>query len=154
MRPLARSADLLTESMGDELLVYDERTDVVSALNRTAAIVWCGCDGLHTIAELVELLGEEIGDLADEDLVMLTLDSLDEQELFESGYRRREPDDASFSRRRFIRHAGVMGTATALLPVVASMVAPTPAAAATEGPTGPTGPTGSPGPTGPTGLSG
>jgi hypothetical protein len=50
---------------------------VVSALNRTAAIVWRSCDGQNTIAELVELLGEEIGDLADEDLVMLTLDSLD-----------------------------------------------------------------------------
>jgi Coenzyme PQQ synthesis protein D (PqqD) len=128
--------------MGDELLVYDERADVVSALNRTAAIVWRSCDGLHTIAELVDVLGEEIGDLADEDLVMLTLDSLDEQGLFESGYRRREPDEASFSRRRFIRQAGVVGTASALLPVVASVVAPTPAAAATIGPSGPTGPTG------------
>jgi hypothetical protein len=128
-RPLARTADLLTEEVDDELIVYDERHDLACRLNRTAALVWRGCDGEHTVADLIEVLAEEVGELADEDLVMVTLDHLAEQALIESGYEVRDANASRLSRRRFIRRVGAVGAAAMALPLVQSIVAPTPAAA-------------------------
>jgi hypothetical protein len=132
-RPLVRTSDLLTEELDGELLVYDEQRDVACRLNRTAALVWRSSDGQRTLADLVEVLREEVGELADEDLVMVTLDHLEEHGLIESGYTRRDPNAARLSRRRFIRRVGVVGTAALALPVVQSIVAPTPAAAQSGG---------------------
>lgn len=154
IRPLARTAQLLTEPIDDELVVYDERRAVAFRLNHTAASVWRNCDGEHSVSELAQLLEVEVEELVDEELVLVALDDLDEHGLLESGYVRRDPQGATLSRRRFIRRAGVVGTATLALPVVQGIVVPAPAAALSPGPTGPTGPTGATGPTGPTGPTG
>jgi Coenzyme PQQ synthesis protein D (PqqD) len=129
IRPYANHEGILVEEVDDEVLVYDERTQLARRLNRTAAIVWQHCDGEHDIPGLIEVLREEVGDLADEDLVMITLDQLHEQGLLESGYEPRDISDARVSRRRFIRRVGVVGTAAVALPVVVSIAAPAPAAA-------------------------
>jgi hypothetical protein len=134
IRPSARTEDLLTEEIDGELLIYDERWDTAFRLNRTAAIVWRSSDGERTVADLVEILREEIGTVADEDLVMVTLDHLEEQRLLESGYPQRDPDAATLSRRRFIHRAGVVGSAAVALPVIQGIVAPTPAADRPEPP--------------------
>jgi hypothetical protein len=128
-RPVARNADLLTEELDDELLVYDQNQDVACRLNRTAALVWRNANGERSISDLVEVLRAEVGDLADEDLVLVTLDRLNEQGLIESGFVRRDADTARLSRRRFIRRVGVVGSAALALPVVQSIVAPSLAAA-------------------------
>jgi len=99
-------------------------------LNRTAAVVWKHCDGDHDVSELVEVLRDEIGELADEDLVMITLDQLQEQGLLASGHGSRDVTTARESRRRFIRRVGVVGAAALALPVVQSIVAPPARAAA------------------------
>ena len=130
MLPLARRDGILTEAVDDELLVYDERRDTAHRLNRTAAIVWRHCDGRRTPGDLVGVLAAEIGDVADEDLVMVTLDDLAESELLD-GHARREREATRLSRRRFIRRVGVVGSAALVLPVVHSIIAPTPAAAQT-----------------------
>jgi len=130
MRPLARTNEVLSEELGSELLIYDERRDVACRLNRTAALVWRHADGERTVDDLVEVLREEIGDLADEDLVMVSLDQLSENGLLESGYEPQEIFASSVNRRRFIRRAGVVGGAALALPVVTSIVAPSSAAAA------------------------
>ena len=44
-RPLARTEDLIVEELGDELLVYDTKTDQGHCLNPAAARVWQRCDG-------------------------------------------------------------------------------------------------------------
>jgi hypothetical protein len=44
-RPLARSAGLLVEPIGDELLVFDSERKVAHSLNDVAARVWRACDG-------------------------------------------------------------------------------------------------------------
>ena len=44
-KPLARSEELVIEELGDELLVYDERTQRAHCLSATAARVWRACDG-------------------------------------------------------------------------------------------------------------
>jgi hypothetical protein len=155
IRPLARTAELLTEAVGDELLIYDERRGVASRLNRTAALVWSSADGMRTVADLSEVLRDELGEVADEDLVMVTLDYLEEQGLLESGYEPRALAAIRLSRRRFISRAGAAGAAAVALPVVQSIVAPAPAAAQSPpGTQGPQGPQGTQGPQGPQGTQG
>jgi hypothetical protein len=91
--------------------------------------VWDACDGTQAVADLVKVLAEDLGDVADEDLVLVTLDSLSEYGLLEAGYVRRDKASSQLSRRRFIQSAGAVGVAAAALPMVSSLVAPTPAAA-------------------------
>jgi hypothetical protein len=131
--PLARTADLLTEEVDGELLVYDESRDTACRLNHTAAVIWRSCDGKRTVEDLISVLAEEVGELADEDLVLVTVDRLDDHGLIESGYTRRDSDATRLSRRRFIRRVGVVGTAAVALPMVQSIVAPTSAAAQSGG---------------------
>src|SRR5581483_8256515 len=50
--PLARSEGLLVESIGDELLVYDEQRRVAHSLNETVTLVWRACDGSRDLAGL------------------------------------------------------------------------------------------------------
>jgi hypothetical protein len=133
--PQARRHDVHTEQLKDELLVYDETRDTAHSLNRTAAAVWRASDGTRTTDDLVRVLADELGDLADEDLVLVTLDDLRAAELIE-GAPKRDPEVARLSRRRFIRRVGAVGTAALALPVVHSIVAPDPAAAGTT-PTSP-----------------
>jgi hypothetical protein len=153
-RPLARTLNLEIEDLGDDVLVYDTDRDVAHALNRTAALVWRGSDGRRTVPDLVALLGDELGEMADEDLVLITLDRLKENGLIDTGYRLRDPQAERVSRRRFIRRGTAVGAAVLALPAVQSVVAPTPAAAQSPPPSGTPGPTGLPGPTGPPGPSG
>jgi hypothetical protein len=127
--PLSRTEGLIVEEVDDELLVYDQDHDSAHRLNRTAAIVWRHCDGTRTVDDLVAILAKELGDdLADEDLVHIALDNLADRGLVE-GVPKRAADETRLSRRRFIRRVGTVGVAALALPVVTSLVAPSPAAA-------------------------
>ena len=129
IRPVARRDGLLSTEMDGEIIVYDRHRDVACSLNATAATVWRMADGTRTVPELADALRAQVNGLADEDLVMVTLDRLEEQGLIESGYERRDEETTRLDRRRFIRRAGVVGAGALALPVVQSIVAPTPAAA-------------------------
>jgi hypothetical protein len=132
-RPLARTEGLLTEDVDDELLVYDETHEVACRLNTSAALVWRHCDGKRTVADLVAVLADELGEVADEDMVMVALDNLVEHDLIESGYERRDLDSARYSRRHFIRRVGAAGVGAISVPIVYSMLVPAPSAAASGG---------------------
>jgi hypothetical protein len=128
MTPQSRKEQLLTQRVGDELVVYDERTHEAHRLNRTAAEVWEQADGARTVPELASSLrqslaaegGAAVGDQESEELVRLALDNLDRAGLLVRGLPAiNEP----MSRRQ------MLVVAAALLPVVASIVAPTPAMA-------------------------
>jgi hypothetical protein len=127
--PHGREKQLLIEEAGDELLVYDQRSDHAHRLNATAALVFKNCDGERTIPDLVAILSEKLGDVADEDLVRITLDDLAKADLLQDA-QLRSADDSRTSRRRFIRRVGTVGAAALALPVVHSIVAPTAAEAA------------------------
>ena len=116
--------------IGDELLVYDKTRDTAHSLNRTAATVWQSCDGHRSVDDLVEALRVELGDIADEDLVRVTLDDLTAGGLLEEA-EERDPEAARLNRRRFIRRVGTVSAAALVLPVVHSITAPEPAAAGT-----------------------
>jgi hypothetical protein len=129
-RPVARTDGLLTEDVGDEVLVYDETGLVACRLNQTAAFVWRNCDGKRKISDIVALLQAEFGDAADENMALIALDELASRQLIESGYEKRTPGASKYSRRHFLRRVGLASLGTALLPIVYSIAIPAPAAAA------------------------
>lgn len=51
-RPRARTEDVITERVDDELVVYDARTQVAHCLSRDAAVVWERCDGNLSTSEI------------------------------------------------------------------------------------------------------
>jgi hypothetical protein len=127
MKPEKRRDGLVVKELPDEVLVYDLERHRAHCLNPAAATVFKSCDGKHTIGELARLLRREVGAPADEAWVSLALDRLGKAHLLEE--RVPAPHAArSVSRREILKKAGV-GLAAAL-PLVTSIVAPTPVEAA------------------------
>jgi Coenzyme PQQ synthesis protein D (PqqD) len=123
-RPLARTQGFVTEEVDGELRVYDEAGDVACVLNATAAAVWARCDGKRTVKDLVRSMSDELGEVADEDLVLMALDKLAAHGLLLSGYEPRSGGAERLSRRRFFRRAGIAGATAMAAPVVYSMAEP------------------------------
>jgi hypothetical protein len=132
-RPLARTEDLLTEDVDGEVLVYDTTREIVCRLNSSAALVWRTCNGERTVEEITAIVAEQLGEVADEDLVLVALDNLVAHGLLLSGFEERAASESRLSRRRFIGRVGVVGAAAAAIPVVHTMIVPTPASAASTG---------------------
>jgi Coenzyme PQQ synthesis protein D (PqqD) len=126
--PSQRTHDLVVHDLPDEVLVYDRRTDQAHCLNHTAALVWRACDGASTTNEIARKLTAKLDRPISEDLVLLALDQLDKFQLLEtstfSGVRL-----AALTRRQMVRTLGI--AAAVAVPLVTSIIAPTPAQAAT-----------------------
>ena len=128
MAPHARRDRLVVQEMGDETIIYDEQRNHIHRLNQTAALVWRHCDGRRTADDLARMLQRELGSPVTEEMVWLALDRLEKEHLLQDRLVR--PDAAMpITRRQMLRKAALVGGATLLLPVVQSMVAPTPAMA-------------------------
>lgn len=130
MKPVARTEGIITSELDGEMIVYVGNEKVARRLNRPAAIVWRHCDGSRTISDLRDVLAAELGEVADEDVVLVALDTLLAHNLIDSGYEKREDTAMRMSRRRFIKRVGLVGGAAVALPVVSSLVVPPAAAAA------------------------
>jgi len=124
--PRARKDDLVVKEMPDEVLVYDLTRDKAHCLNRTAALVWSYCDGRTSVAKIAGRLGKELNSNVDERVVWLALNQLSKNHLLEESI---VPPAlmAGINRRELIRALGV--AAVVAVPVVTSIVAPTPAQA-------------------------
>ena len=125
--PLAREARLIIKELDDEVLVYDLETDKAHCLNETAARVWKHCNGKRTVAQLRRLMEKETGSFVPEEMVWLALDQLEKFKLLKAPVSR-PTHLAGMSRRRLIRTAGI--AAAVSIPVITSIIAPTPAQAA------------------------
>ncbi len=132
-RPRARSEGLLVRELEGEVLVYDLERHRAVCLNPAAAAVWRRCDGLTDVAGLGRALGEETGGGAGEEVVWLALEQLARDRLIE-GRPARPAGSRRVTRRELIRRLGLAAAAT--LPLVTSVVAPTPAQAASCKPPG------------------
>jgi hypothetical protein len=135
MKPLARVDQLSVEPLGDETLVYDLSNNKAHCLNRTAAAVWRLCDGQTSVADMTASLRHQLGANVDEDVVQAALQELTKTNLLQEGMPALQPGflGSAMSRREISIRAGIM------VPVVASILVPRPAAAA-SGPSGPPGP--------------
>ena len=124
MKPVARKNGLVVRDLADEVVVYDQERHEAHCLNSTAATVFRNADGRRSVSDLALLLGAD-GPGA-EALVEMALGQLGEARLLESG-----PSFASepgLPRRDAMRRVGL--AAAVLLPLVTSILAPTPAEAA------------------------
>jgi hypothetical protein len=128
LAPEARKEGLIVHPLLDEVLVYDLDRHKAHCLNKTAALVWNRCDGKTSVAELTQKLEDEVGAPVDEQLVWLALDQLGRIRLLQQ--ETAPARTAGLSRRELIKRAGI-GAAIAL-PIVTSIIAPTPAQAGTQ----------------------
>jgi Coenzyme PQQ synthesis protein D (PqqD) len=129
MKPLARVDQLTVETLGDETLVYDLSNNKAHCLNRTAAAVWRLCDGQNTILAIAARLRQELDATLDDSVVPVALQELSKANLLQQDLAAIQPGflGSTLSRREMSIRAGLM------VPVVASILVPTPAAAASGG---------------------
>lgn len=120
-KPTARQDDIVVQDVLDETVIYDRKRDKVHLLNPTAAFVWQHCDGQRTPGDLAALLQQKYQTPQSEDLVWLALDRLEKAHLLAEKVISNERK--TITRRRVFKMAGV---GIALLPVIKTIVAPTP----------------------------
>jgi Coenzyme PQQ synthesis protein D (PqqD) len=121
--PKAR-VDCLSRKFGDEILVYDKQRNIGHCLNSTAAAAWKLCDGNRSTSELAGILTQQLSAPVDESVVQLAVEELAKARLLVEA----EAPRRRTSRRDVIRTLGIAGAIA--LPLVTSLVAPTPARAA------------------------
>ena len=126
MKPVARRKNLILKELPGELVVYDTVRHEAHCLNAPAALVFKHSDGKTGVKELAKRLRRELGSSADESWVWLALDRLDKAHLLEEGLSK--PTHAP-ARREMLKRFG----RAAALPIVVSLLAPTPAAAVATG---------------------
>lgn len=136
MLPQVREDGLVVQELADETVVYDLDRHQAHCLNPTAALVWRHCDGRTTVAEMAARLDEALNIRDGVPLVRLALVQLDRAHLL-CERSRGVGEAARVSRRAVARQLGLTAGLAVLLPLVTSIVAPTPAMAATCTPNAP-----------------
>jgi hypothetical protein len=123
--PVARKEGLEVQVLADEVLVYDLDRHRAHCLNKIAALVWRHCDGKTSRSETARTLEKKLPGPADEELVDFTLAELRKNHLLEGPS---SLDERVYSRREFAKKLKKLGlAATVMMPVVSSLVSPTPA---------------------------
>ena len=125
--PQVRQNGLVVQEMPDEVLVYDLDSNKAHCLNDSAAVVWRACDGTNSVADIVKSFERTSGSKVTEDFVWLAIDQLNDNGLLEKGTA---SSFAGQSRRDVLKKIGLASMVA--LPVIASLVAPQSALAATS----------------------
>jgi hypothetical protein len=120
----ARSADLVVQEHGDELLVYDERTEVAHCLSPIAALVWRTCGDRTDLNRITEAVEAEHPHVDAVTMVALAIQELQEKALLEA------TPGTGLSRRQMMRRLASAGAAAASVPLVVSATIAVPQAAA------------------------
>jgi len=128
-----RSPNVYAEVLNDELCLYDRTRRTVHALNPSLARVWHLCDGQTSPADMAERLradlAPEVSSQQADALVWSGLSQLGAAQLLQ-GELPPAPPRSEWSRREVMK----TGLVAALVPVLISIVAPSPAAAQSAGP--------------------
>ena|SRR5215510_4272014 len=124
----ARKEGLLVHPLEDEVLVYDLVNHKAHCLNQAAAAVWKHCDGRNGVPELARIVMRELDISFDEQMVWLAIRQLDKAHLLKQRIVAHQ-GAPKITRREVIKRVGL--AASVSLPLISSIVAPTPAQAAT-----------------------
>ena len=125
--PQARTNDLVTRELPDEVLVYDLKAHTAHCLNQTAALAWKHCDGQRSVSEIAKLMGADLSIAVDESAVWLAINQLNKANLLASPVH--PPENVSgLSRRKALQRIGL---GSLLIPAVLTVMAPIPAMART-----------------------
>jgi hypothetical protein len=117
--------------LADETILYDKTNHKAHTLNKTVALVWESADGEKSIDEIATILQDGLGIPADRSMVLLALDELQSAGLLETPAESIEGAERP-SRRQVARKLAMAGASAALVPFVASVLAPTPAMASSR----------------------
>lgn len=123
MTPLARKNGICIEDLENEVVLYDTATHQAHCLNRTSFAVWENADGTRGLKELAKILHEQLGTPISSDLVLLAIQNLEKANLVQCTGD--APPKREFSRRDIGKKLALAGVAAPLLPLVASIAAPT-----------------------------
>jgi hypothetical protein len=118
----ARRDDVRMRAVGDQMVVYDEERQRLHLLNRSAALVFRHADGQRSVADLAALLGREFEAPADDSVVLLAVQELEEANLLETAV----PSSVGLtklSRRALLARAAAVA-AGVLLPTITTLGAP------------------------------
>jgi hypothetical protein len=121
--PRARQDGLLVETVGEELLLYDQNSHTAHCLSPIAACVWRHCDGERDVTELAQLAGVSKSLIAD------ALHELREKDLLDAESQLMQSTVPDVSRREAIFRVARVGAAAAAAPLIVSATAATPAMA-------------------------
>jgi hypothetical protein len=127
--PQARRSGLIIQEVDGEILIYDQETNKAHCLNQTAAKVWKYCDGETTLADACSALSRDLETRVDEKLIWYAVDQFFKDNLLEKEIEPPAFVIAGMNRRQLVRTLGL--AAIVAVPLVTSIVAPTPAQAAT-----------------------
>jgi hypothetical protein len=121
LRPHKLQGDRITiREIEAEILIYDERTHRAWCLNPSSACIWQLCDGRNTLGEIAAGATKKLGSQVNRELVLFTLEELQEKGLLEDGMAEALPRGPS--RREMIGKVGL--AAALLLPAIAAITAP------------------------------
>jgi hypothetical protein len=115
--PLARSEQLLVEPVGDETVIFDQRTHVAHALKPLAASVYMYADGSNSVAEIAEFAAYRLGSAVSEADVRDAIAQLVELSLIEA------PEPSGVSRRTALKVFAATGAGAALITSVSASAA-------------------------------
>ena len=122
----------MSRQVGDELIVYDSETHQAHCLNYSATAVWKSCDGQTTVSEMVATVQKDLPGI-DKQILLMALLELQKAGLLVKGTFSTD-QHSSLSRRNALRRIGKV--AAVALPVVTSLLVPTPSMAASCFPLG------------------
>jgi hypothetical protein len=138
--PAARSDGLLIEPVGDEIVVYDTQSKQAHCLKPLAAIVFECSDGRATVRDMAKVAEDRLGQGVSEAEVadaVAQLESLGLLQIPLVVLPGTAGNGNGLSRREMLRRVGFAGAAAATATtLVTSIVAPTPAFAASGIPPG------------------
>jgi len=123
-KPLTKKDFIVVEESLNEALIYDSAQNKLHVLTPVATAVWKSCDGQTSVAEIASKLKAELNDELGEDAAWLALEELEKNGLLENSMN--IPRN-SISRRALIKTAAVS------LPLITTMIAPSPARAQSVG---------------------
>jgi hypothetical protein len=125
-KPLTKVGNnhIVVEDLPNEALIYDSSKNKLHALTPIATAVWKRCDGKTSVAEIVRQVEADLNKELGEDVTWLALEELEKNGLLETPVS--IPSD-SMSRRAMMKTAALAFAIS--LPLVTTMIAPTPARA-------------------------
>ncbi len=135
VRPIASTDGIIVEELDGELLIYDTGRDKAHCLNPAAATVWKHCDGRSTVEELQALIAPDAGAADSRAMIVGCLRDFQSRHLV-TGTDGWLDSERQVSRRELLKRVSVTAAVVILVPLVTTIVVPTPAAAASCLPNG------------------
>jgi hypothetical protein len=127
--PVVRTNHLICEELSGECVVYDGRNKRAHHLNSTLTWIWHRCDGNTSIEALAAAFETQFNVTNGLHVLMTGLEQLEARDLLETPLD--IPDSVIAERAAVSRRSVVVG-GSVLMPLVVSILAPTPAAASSN----------------------